>query len=197
MRILQHAVSVRTVRNYSVGLILIAALAACAGGGGSVDVAPNDPAPIRLDVSRIEIVDLHRPIGAEPFVEHLLDPSPAKATAEWSGERFTATGVSGVAVFAIENGRIRRSRLDAAISPTGSDLERYDASLRLRVTLRRPDAKEAEAIIEAERTLDAPARMSEATVRTELDVLVAQLLEDLTRETERRLRQLDGDWVRG
>lgn len=101
-----------------------------------------------------------------------------------------------MAVFAIENGRIRRSRLDAAISPTGADLDQYEARLRLRVTLRRPDAKEAEAIIEAERILDAPARMSDATVRTELDVLVAQLVEDLTRETERRLRQLDGDWVR-
>ena len=99
-------------------------------------------------------------------------------------------------MFAIENGRIRRSRLDAAISPTGTDLVRYDASLRLRVTLRRPNAKEAEAIIEAERMLDAPARMGEAAVRTELDVLVAQLVADLTRETERRLGQLDGGWVR-
>ena len=64
------------------------------------------------------------------------------------------------------------------------------------MTLRRPNGAQSEALVEATRRLDAPADRPETILEDELDAMVADLITDLDREAEARLRALDGRWVR-
>lgn len=120
--------------------VLAVVLSACA-----TPPAPQFPelryshmSPITLGVAEIKIVDAETSTLNGTHVESRMPQSPAQAMRAWAEDRLRASGVSGVAIFTIEEATTVGTDLKPMGGVKGAftteQLERYDA--RVRATLR-------------------------------------------------------------
>jgi len=124
------------------GLVLIAALSACATtapGPSFPEITFAHEPKIRLDVARVEFVQQYIPPQQSPNVEHLFARRPSAVVRRWAEERLEPMGITRVA---------RVTLLDASVIVVPlakkeglSDLfwkeqtERYDATLEVKIEI--------------------------------------------------------------
>ncbi len=119
------------------------------------DLSFTDQAPIKLKVSKVEVVSEFSPSFKRPNVEHLFPISIEKTARIWARDRLEAVDFSSnkIAKFIIKDASVTEEPLDSKEVFT-QDRVRYKA--RLVVTLRVTDAESlsvAETSIEAWREL--------------------------------------------
>ena len=99
----------------------------------------NHLPPIRLDAATLEIVDAFKSPFTAPNVEHLMPVSPAVAMRRWAQDRLTPVGKGGRIVFTIVDAGVIETALEPTPGVRGvvtkDQSERYDASLRVRISV--------------------------------------------------------------
>lgn len=94
--------------------------------------------PITIGVAKIQIVDARNAASSGNHVEARMPRSPADAVRNWAQDRLQANGVSGVAIFTIEDASVVETNLKTTGGIKGAftndQAERYDG--RIRATLR-------------------------------------------------------------
>ena len=121
--------------------------------------------PIRLAVSRVDIVDAYRPPLAAPNVEQSFPVSPSATAAQWGRDRLIAVGGPDRAVYTVLRGDAIETHL--AIPDSGgmfSDFdnpqsERYDLTIAVRLQIIEPSGRVAA-------TVEAKATRSQTVART-------------------------------
>lgn len=97
-------------------------------------------APIRLDVSRIEIVSNYAPPLHSPNVEHLFPVSPAAAVERWGKDRLRAAGPKGLARLIVKRADVVEIPLEKSKGVRGllttDQAERYEATLDVEIEIR-------------------------------------------------------------
>lgn len=97
-------------------------------------------APIRLDVSRIEIVSTYAPPMHSPNVEHLFPISPAAAVERWGKDRLRAAGPKGLARLIVKRADVVEIPLEKSKGVRGllttDQAERYEATLDVEIEIR-------------------------------------------------------------
>lgn len=154
-----------------------------------------------VNVAKVEVVhQFHSPLKA-PHVEHLLPTSPAKALEQWTQDRFTAVGRSGVLRLIIEDARAVETSLTQDQSLTGKftkqQSHRYDMTVRARLEVSDGTGKKrATASARASRSVsvreDITLNDREKTWFDTVDLLT----KDFNREIDISIRRHMGDWIR-
>jgi hypothetical protein len=95
--------------------------------------------PIKLNVSKIDVVVQYNPPLRAPNVEHLFPTLPVAAIKQWAKDRLRAAGASGEAKLiiikagAVEKQLLRKEGFAAAL--TRQQTQRYDATLEVRLEI--------------------------------------------------------------
>ncbi len=131
--------SFRTLRSWVLSLVAIVGLSACA-----TEPAPKFPEltythlpPIVLGVAEVRVINNFAPDASRAHVENRMPVSPSTALSAWARDRLQANGVSGTAIFTIDDASVIEVPLPRTKGLTGAftkdQAQRYD--VRIRATL--------------------------------------------------------------
>lgn len=95
--------------------------------------------PIRLDVSRVEVLKKYKSSSVYPHVENDLPVPPVAMLQQWVQDRLLPIGKSGYAVVTIEDASVVETPLEGTKGITGyftvDQAEQYDASLSVKIEI--------------------------------------------------------------
>ena len=163
------------------------------------DLSFTDQAPIKLKVSKVEVVSEFSPSFKRPNVEHLFPISIEKTARIWARDRLEAVDFSSnkIAKFIIKDASVTEEPLDSKEVFT-QDRVRYKA--RLVVTLRVTDADSlsvAETSIEAWRELTINANTDIDEKERYWNGMVNKLFAEFNRSMETNIDQYLNMYVEG
>ena len=178
-----------------VSLFMLGALAACE------TAAPKTPAPqlsytdlpsIRLDVTKIEIVDEYLPPLKAPNVEHEFPISPSEAVERWARDRLVAGGRDRVARFIIRYAAVTEAALKKKTGLTGllttDQSERYDGRVAVTLEIRSDRGfREAFADATSEHSRTVPGDASVNQREKIFFEITERLVRELNAEIERQI----------
>jgi hypothetical protein len=129
----------RRVVLFAAAMLLVAGCETRVPRSGFPELGYSHLAPIRLDVTRVDVVQRYRPPAKKPNVEHLFPVVPAMAAERWARDRLKAVGGAGVArvtvVYAgvVEVPLKRSDRLKGVLTTEQS--ERYDGAIEMTIEI--------------------------------------------------------------
>jgi len=185
-------------------VLAIGLLAACQSAPSAP--APPPPsygalAPIRLDIGRIEIVDVHASAQLPTNVEDRVREPPASAAERWARERLSAVGPSGMARFSILEAAIAAAPLATSGGLSGvftvEQAIRYDGRLVVSLIVEDPARLrhgQVSASLTASRTVAENA--TEADRQAAWAALTNSLIDGMNRELERSIPERLGPLVK-
>ena len=153
-----------------------------------------------LDVATIEVVAAYDPPVHPPNVDHLFPVPPLQAAQRWADDRLAAVGVSGAAIFTVNNASVIETRLVPGAGIRGvvtiDQSERYDALLSVQLMIQRNGVSRAvtAAKVNHSRTVDENITLNQ---REEVWFAMTEtLLRELNAQLERDIPEYLGDYLR-
>lgn len=177
------------------GVVAALALAGCQAPPGDPSFAPlvfAGRGALTLDVGAIEIVSAYRPPLAAPNVEHLFPQSPEAAARRWAEERLRPAGTGARATFTVTEASVVETRLPRRTGLQGivtdDQSERYDASLKVELSIHTGVAEVAKVHAEATASRSVPESISVNGRRQVWWEMTAALMDQLDRTLEAEIR---------
>ena len=160
----------RRIHRWMLTLIAVVGVTACA-----TEPAPKFPEltfkhlpPIVLGVSEIRVINNFKPNTGRTHVENRMPVAPATALTAWARDRLQANGVSGTAIFTIDDASVVEVPLPRTTGLTGAftkdQAQRYEVRVRAMLQLEgvpRVTQAFAESIITRSQTVREDASLNE------------------------------------
>jgi hypothetical protein len=171
------------------------ALAACSNSPEPAKPLPplsfTQYGPIRLDVGRVEVVDVYAPPRDGAHVEHLFSTPPQAAVRRWASDRLQAVGRDGIARISIMDAKVTEENL----KPSGGwfttgQSERYRARLEVLLEADSPGRRAfGNANVVVERTITVPENISLADRSRAWHGMTEAMMADFNKAMEAKIRQ--------
>lgn len=163
--------------------------------------------PVLLDVAKITVENAYASPGARPHVEHLLPKSPTEMLQQWGNQRLRMPGTMGStsgtarrAVVTIEQASITEITLPVSGGIKGffktDQSERYEATLRVRVTIMDESGQLSSASAEAKRSRTVAEGTKDKERREVWGRVANEALADLDSRMETEMRVYLGPFLR-
>lgn len=157
-------------------------------------------APLRLDVSVVEVVADYRSPLQPPNIEHMFPTSPEKALRQWARDRLRAAAPAGRARFVIVNAAVTETPMTIDRGFAGmfkkEQSERYDATLEASLEiLDGRGFRRGFATARVTRSTTVREDVSLVDREREWFALVEGLMQDFDAEIERNIRQYLGGFL--
>ncbi len=150
---------------------------------------------IRLDVSRIDIVNEYRSPLAAPHVDHVMPVPPERTLERWARDRLAATGAAGaIARYTIQDAKMLEAELRRTPGVRGAfttdQSQRYDLSLAasLEILDDRTNIRQAYASAASTRFRTVPEGISLNEREKVWFDLVEASMNDINAELDRQIR---------
>lgn len=179
---------------------------ACQDAPSSTSSAPinfNGRAPLRLNVTQINVVETYRSPMTLPNVEHMAVTPPAMAIKQWVGQRLVAAGSQGTLEITIDDASIKQTELPLKSGVEGfftdQQSERYDA--RVHVTMQLYDGvntiSAAQGDVDVSRMQTVGEKTTVAQREQALSAMVQDIMTRFDSAAETRLRQYFARFILG
>lgn len=193
-----HAV----LRRILIPLAAVLTLAACAEPERPLypEVTFAHLHPIKVNVGRMEVIDVYRPTLKPPHVEHEFPVSPMEAVHRWANDRIQPVGTGGVVQVVIDDASVvevpleRTKGIEGAV--TVDQAYRYDANLVVQINIINAAGENVGYTrIEAQRTRTVPENLT----LNERDKIFFEITEALMRDfnvqAEKSMREYLAEYV--